>query len=120
MPIGLATAAIAVAAVISKPVLEAPKPKVETPKPSTEIVRMELTRYQNEKVILYYRRCDQDEGRLAVYEAPKKKPVKGCWYTDLGSAQIVWANGKSNIFDFSEFNIFTKDAPDTSKQLGDE
>ena len=56
MPIGLATAAIAVAAVVSKPVLEAPKPKVETPKPSTEIVRMELTRYQNEKVILYYRR----------------------------------------------------------------
>ena len=55
-----------------------------------------------------------------MYEAPKKKPVKGCWYTDLGSAQIVWANGKSNIFDFSEFNIFTKDAPDTGKQLGDE
>lgn len=113
MPIGLATAAIAVATVVSKP-------KVEAPKPSTEIVRMELTRYENEKVTLYYRRCDQEEGRLAVYEAPKKKPVKGCWYTDLGSAQIIWANGKSNIFDFGEFNIFTKDAPDTGKQLGDE
>lgn len=112
MPIGLATTAIkATAAVVVAATVS---------RPNTEIVRMELTRYENEKVILYYRRCDQEEGRLAIYEAPKKKPVKGCWYTDLGSAQIIWENGKSNTFEFADFNFFTKEVADISKQPGDE
>lgn len=103
MPVGMATAAIVIAT--SNPSTQAIK--VETPR--MEITRMELTRYENEKVILHYSRCSETEGKLAIYEVPNKKPVKGCWYSELTTAQIFWENGKNNSFEINEFTFFSKE-----------
>jgi hypothetical protein len=102
MPLGIATAAIVIAAST----------------PSTVPGRMELIRYENEKVTLYYRRCSENEGRLAVYEVPNKKTTKGCWYSELGTVQIIWDSGKSNVFELNEFTFFSKEIPGTVKQIG--
>lgn len=87
--------------------------------PGPGAARMEMQRYESDKVVLYYRSCGAKGGNLATSTWPRKKPIKGCWFAYSSTIQVGWENGDIESFELNQFNFFTKEAAETGKQLGD-